>query len=81
MIVGSSDMKVHSCTVPSWWALVNRVPVALKSRYSRWSVTGARCAYGMLSLPMIAGRQRMTRIQPLYAEQKLPAYVPQADRA
>lgn len=35
---------------------------------------------GMLSLPMIDGRQRMTRLQPLYAEQKLPKYVPQADR-
>jgi 6-phosphofructokinase 1 len=34
----------------------------------------------MLSLPLLAGRQRMTRFQPLFAEQKLPAYVPQADR-
>jgi 6-phosphofructokinase 1 len=35
---------------------------------------------GMLSLPMIGGRQRMTRFQPIYATQKLPPYVPQADR-
>jgi 6-phosphofructokinase len=35
---------------------------------------------GMLSLPMIGGRQRMTRFQPLYAAQKLPSYIPQADR-
>ncbi|MCC9604514.1 diphosphate--fructose-6-phosphate 1-phosphotransferase [Blastopirellula sp. JC732] len=35
---------------------------------------------GMISLPMIDGRQRMTRLQPIFAEQKLPAYVPQADR-
>lgn len=34
----------------------------------------------MVSLPMIGGRQRMTRFQPLYASQKLPAYIPQADR-
>jgi 6-phosphofructokinase 1 len=34
----------------------------------------------MLSLPMIGGRQRMTRFQPLYAAQKLPPYVPLADR-
>ena len=34
----------------------------------------------MVSLPMIAGRQRLTRFQPIYAEQKLPAYIPQADR-
>lgn len=36
---------------------------------------------GMLSLPMIGGRQRMTRFQKIYADQKLPAYVPQADRS
>ena len=35
---------------------------------------------GMVSLPMIGGRQRLTRLQPLYADQTLPAYVPQADR-
>ena len=29
---------------------------------------------------MIDGRQRMTRFEPLYADQKLEAYVPQADR-
>jgi 6-phosphofructokinase 1 len=34
----------------------------------------------MVSLPMIDGRQRMTRFQPIHAEQKLPKYVPQADR-
>ena len=35
---------------------------------------------GMVSLPMIDGRQRMTRLEPLFAEQKLPTYVPEADR-
>jgi 6-phosphofructokinase 1 len=35
----------------------------------------------MVSLPLVDGRQRLTRFQPLYADQKLPAYVPQADRA
>ncbi len=35
---------------------------------------------GMLTLPMLDGRQRLTRFRPLYAEQKLPKYVPQADR-
>jgi 6-phosphofructokinase 1 len=35
---------------------------------------------GMLSLPMISGRQRMTRFQKIYADQKLPAYELQADR-
>jgi 6-phosphofructokinase len=35
---------------------------------------------GMLSLPMIDGRQRMTRFKPTYATQKLPKYALQADR-
>ena len=34
----------------------------------------------MISLPTIDGRQRMTRFEPIYAEQKLPKYIPQADR-
>lgn len=34
----------------------------------------------MLSLPMIGGRQRMTRFIPMFAEKKLADYVPQADR-
>ncbi|MDR3182708.1 MAG: diphosphate--fructose-6-phosphate 1-phosphotransferase [Planctomycetaceae bacterium] len=34
----------------------------------------------MLSLPMIGGRQRLTRFEPIYAEKKLAAYVPEADR-
>lgn len=33
----------------------------------------------MISLPMIDGRQRMTRFQPIFAERKLPEYIPQAD--
>ncbi len=35
---------------------------------------------GMLSLPMIDGRQRMTRLEPMFAKRKLDKYVPQADR-
>jgi 6-phosphofructokinase 1 len=31
-------------------------------------------------MPLVDGRYRMTRFEPLYAKQKLPAYVPQADR-
>lgn len=34
----------------------------------------------MPSLPMIGGRQRMTRFEPILAEKKCPSYVPQADR-
>jgi 6-phosphofructokinase 1 len=35
----------------------------------------------MITLPLIAGRQRLTRFQPIYADQKLPRYTPQADRS
>ena len=34
----------------------------------------------MITLPVIDGRQRMTRFQPIFAEQKLPKYVLQAER-
>jgi 6-phosphofructokinase 1 len=34
----------------------------------------------MITLPMVGGRQRMTSLRPIYAAQKLPRYVPQADR-
>jgi 6-phosphofructokinase 1 len=34
-----------------------------------------------LTLPMIGGRQRMTRFEPIYATQKLAPYTPQADRS
>src|SRR3954465_3370555 len=34
----------------------------------------------MVTLPIVDGRQRLTRFKPVFAEQKLPKYVPQADR-
>jgi 6-phosphofructokinase 1 len=34
----------------------------------------------MVSLPLIGGRQRLARMQPIFARQMLPKYVPQADR-
>ena len=34
----------------------------------------------MVHLPMADGRQRMTQFEPIYADQKLPAFVPQAER-
>ena len=36
---------------------------------------------GMVSIPVIDGRQRMTRLEPIFASQKLEAYVPQAKRS
>ncbi len=35
----------------------------------------------MISLPLIGGRQRLARMAPIFAEQKLAKYMPQADRA
>ena len=35
---------------------------------------------GMVSLPMLDGRQRLTRFEPIYASQTLEKYVPEADR-
>ncbi|TWU23539.1 diphosphate--fructose-6-phosphate 1-phosphotransferase [Bythopirellula polymerisocia] len=35
----------------------------------------------MVSLPMEHGRQRLARLKPIFAEQKLGKYVPQADRS
>ena len=34
----------------------------------------------MINLPMVAGRQRLARLEPNYATQKLTDYIPQADR-
>jgi len=34
----------------------------------------------MIGLPMVDGRQRLTRFEPVYAEKKLPAYQLEADR-
>lgn len=34
----------------------------------------------MVSVPMIAGRQRLARFEPIFADQQLDSYVPQADR-
>ena len=34
----------------------------------------------MISLPMVDGRQRLSRFAPIYAEQRVSKYVPQADR-
>ena len=34
----------------------------------------------MIRLPLVDGRQRLTRFEPVYVEQKLADYVPQADR-
>ena len=63
-------------TFPAKWIAANGYDVTDEFvRYAKPLV-----GEDMVSLPMIDGRQRLTRFQPIYAEQKLPKYVPQADR-
>jgi 6-phosphofructokinase 1 len=35
----------------------------------------------MIRLPIVDGRQRLTRFEPIFASRQLPDYIPQADRA
>ena len=61
---------------PAGWIAENRRDVTDDFvRYARPLVGD-----DLISLPMVDGRQRMTRLAPIYADKKLPAYVPQADR-
>jgi 6-phosphofructokinase 1 len=63
-------------TFPSQWIAENGHDVTDEFvRYAKPLV-----GEGMVSMPMVDGRFRMTRLQPIYAEQKLPRYIPQADR-
>ena len=63
-------------TFPDQWIAANGCDVTDDFvRYARPLV-----GEDMITLPMIDGRQRLTRFKPIYAEQKLPKYVPQADR-
>ena len=63
-------------TFPAQWIMPNGCDVSDEFvKYAKPLV-----GEDMLSLPMIGGCQRLTRFQPIFAEKKLPAYVPQADR-
>jgi 6-phosphofructokinase 1 len=63
-------------TIPKAWITPNGCDVSDEFvRYAK-PLLGSE----MITLPVIDGRQRMTRFQPIYAEQKLPKYVPQAER-
>jgi 6-phosphofructokinase len=64
-------------TFPKQWIAKNGCDVTDDFlRYARPLV-----GEGMISLPMENGRQRLARLKPIYADQKLPKYVPQADRS
>lgn len=63
-------------TFPSEWITANGSDVTDEFvRYAR-PLIGEE----MPSLPMIDGRQRLARFQPIFADKKLPTYVPQGDR-
>ena len=63
-------------TFPASWITNNGMDVTDEFvRYAKPLV-----GEGMLSLPMVDGRQRMTRLEPLMAEQRLGKYIPEADR-
>jgi 6-phosphofructokinase 1 len=70
------DVANSERTFPAEWIAPNGMDVTDDFlRYARPLIGD-----GMLTLPMLDGRQRLTRFAPIYAEQKLPKYVPQADR-
>jgi 6-phosphofructokinase 1 len=63
-------------TFPKAWISANGYDVTDEFvRYARPLI-----GEGMVSLPMIGGRQRLTRLQPIFADQKLPPYTPEAER-
>jgi 6-phosphofructokinase 1 len=63
-------------TFPKAWITANGCDVTDDfARYAK-PLIGSE----MITLPVIDGRQRMTRFQPIFAEQKLAKYVPQAER-
>ena len=74
--VSLTEVANSERTFPAAWIAPNGYDVTDDFiRYARPLVGN-----DMVSLPILDGRQRLTRFQPLYAEKKLPAYVPQADR-
>jgi len=63
-------------SLPESWISGNRLDVTEEFvRYARPLIGDSWPA-----IPLVNGRQRFARLQPIFAGQKLPAYVPQADR-
>ncbi len=70
------DVANSERTFPAEWITPNGCDVSDEFvRYAR-PLVGEE----MPSLPMIDGRQRLARFEPIFAEKKLPEYTPQADR-
>ena len=64
-------------TFPQAWIAANRLDVTDEFvRYARPLIGD-----GWPAIPLLDGRQRFARLRPLFAEKRLPAYVPQAARA
>ncbi|MBA63571.1 MAG: 6-phosphofructokinase [Planctomycetaceae bacterium] len=71
-----SEVANSERTFPSAWISENGYDVTDEFiKYAKPLVGEA-----MVSIPMIDGRQRMTRLEPIYANQSLEPYVPQAKR-
>jgi 6-phosphofructokinase 1 len=61
---------------PESWIAENRLDVTEEFvRYARPLIGD-----GWPAIPLIDGRQRFARLEPIFAEKRLPAYVPQAHR-
>jgi 6-phosphofructokinase 1 len=61
---------------PEAWIAENRLDVTDEFvRYARPLIGD-----GWPAIPLVNGRQRFARLEPIFAEVKLPAYVPQAAR-
>ncbi len=74
--VSLAEVANSERTFPADWITEGRCDVSDEFiRYARPLVGNE-----MVGLPLVDGRQRLTRFEPIYAEQKLPKYVPQADR-
>ena len=71
-----SDVANSERKFPSNWIMDNGFDVTDDFiRYAKPLV-----GEGMVTIPMLDGRQRLTRFQSIYADKKLDAYVPEADR-
>jgi ATP-dependent phosphofructokinase / diphosphate-dependent phosphofructokinase len=72
-----ADVAASERSFPAAWIAANGYDVTDEFvRYAQPLV-----GEDMISLPLLSGRQRLARLSPIYADQKLPKYVPQADRA
>ncbi len=71
-----ADVAASERSFPAAWIAANGYDVTDEFvRYAQPLV-----GEDMISLPLLSGRQRLARLSPIYADQKLPKYVPQADR-